>query len=624
MGKTAGNPIYKQKFRNEWLQDIQCKDWIVRKETSPGEFVASCKFCMCVVSKNNKYSDLKNHIETKKHKERQNICSPMRQKTLPVIKKSIEKTKVCEAYISLFIAEHTSIATVDHLGQMMKKAVNDSDTIRDIHLHRTKCSNIIKNILSPHFKETLKDDIGTGKFSLLLDESTDISISKYLGIVIIYYSSSLKKIITTFLKLAELKSCDADGIISALKNTLTEFNLNYKNILGIGTDNASVMTGVNEGVYQKLKREIPGLILIRCVCHSIQLATSKAVEGNMPRNLDYMTSQTYNWFSQSSGRRGDYKTLYKLINDNHEPAKIVQACQTRWLSIHSAVDRILNQWVELKTHFEINRHEYVAEMLFNMYSDEINLALFLFLCPILKELQRVNKAFEAQNADPCKLFQDLTTLIGFVVSKVVLQRTYTDPLTVDVEKYLDPSPYLGSGFELKIIELKEKKAITEQQEKELRERCIKFLIKLVHELRSRLPDNIQILQKTNLLACQNVLKVHKESLTPLLEHLNYSSTTISLIETQWNAIHFTKWTEVNDTVQFWTEVKEYKDATGTNPFQELSDFAFSILLLPYSNAEVERVFSAMNLVKTKLRNKMNSEMTNALLTIRAGLKRCGK
>ncbi|CAG5075168.1 Protein of unknown function [Cotesia congregata] len=208
MGKTAGNPIYKQKFRNEWLQDIQCKDWIVRKETSPGEFVASCKFCMCVVSKNNKYSDLKNHIETKKHKERQNICSPMRQKTLPVIKKSIEKTKVCEAYISLFIAEHTSIATVDHLGQMMKKAVNDSDTIRDIHLHRT-------------------------------------------------------------------------------------------------------------------------------------------------------------------------------------------------------------------------------------------------------------------------------------------------------------NPYLGSGFELKIIELKEKKAITEQQEKELRERCIKFLIKLVHELRSRLPDNIQILQKTNLLACQNVLKNHQ-------------------------------------------------------------------------------------------------------------------
>ncbi|CAG5090636.1 Similar to ZNF862: Zinc finger protein 862 (Homo sapiens) [Cotesia congregata] len=497
------------KFRNEWLQDIQCKDWIVRKETSPGEFVASCKFCMCVVSKNNKYSDLKNHIETKKHKKRQNICSPMRQKTLPVMKKSIEKTKVCEAYISLFIAEHTSIATVDHLGQMMKKAVNDSDTIKDIHLHRTKCSNIIKNTLSPHFQETLKNDIGTGKFSLLLDESTDISISKYLGIVIIYYSSALKKIITTFLKLAELSSCDANGIISALKNTLTEFNLNYKNILGLGTDNASVVTGVNEGVYQKLKREILGLVLIRCVCVCVSFNSTSYMKSCRRKYAKEFRLHNFSNFSQSPGRRGDYKTLYKLINDNHEPAKIVQACQTRWLSIHSAADRILNQWVELKTHFDINRHEYVAEMLFNMYSDEINLALFLFLCPFLNELQRVNKAFEAQNADPCKLFQDLTTLIGFFVSKVVLQRTYTDPLTVDVENYLDPNPYLGSGFELKIIELKEKKAITEQQEKELRERCIKCLIKLAHELRSRLPDNVQILQKPNLLACQNVLKLNE-------------------------------------------------------------------------------------------------------------------
>lgn len=73
----------------------------------------------------------------------------------------------------------------------------------------------------------------------------------------------------------------------------------------------------------------------------------------------------------------------------------------------------------------------------------------------------MNKAFEAQNADPCKLFQDSTTLIEFVVPKVVLQRTHTDSLTVDVKKYLDPTPHLGSGFELKIDELQNNKSITE-------------------------------------------------------------------------------------------------------------------------------------------------------------------
>lgn len=141
---------------------------------------------------------------------------------------------------------------------------------------------------------------------------------------------------------------------------------------------------------------------------------------------------------------------------------------------------------------------------------------------------------------------------------------------------------------------------------------------------SRLPDNIELLRKIDLLSCKNVLRVHKESLRPLLTYLLYSDHIISLIETQWNAINFTRWAKVDDTVEFWSEVREYEDATGTNPFKELSDFAFSVLLLPYSNAEVERVFSVMNGVKSKLRNKMKTEMVNAVLIIRSGLNRHGK
>lgn len=273
--------------------------------------------------------------------------------------KKIEKSKVCETYTTLFIAEHCSILKVDHLGELMKKTCNDSEGIKDMHLHRTKCSNIIKNVLSPHFKDQLKLDIGNGKFSLLLEESTDISVTKYLGIVIIYYSTTSQKINTSFFKIAPLTYCTADGIVCAIKETLNEFGLDYKNTLGIGADNASVMTGVNNGVYAKLKREIPGLILIRCVCHSIQLAVSHASEGTLPRNLEFMVSETYNWFSQSSTRQAEYKQLYQTINEGHEPLKIVRACQTSWLSIYSAVD--LKQWIELKTHSEISRQNYTAE-----------------------------------------------------------------------------------------------------------------------------------------------------------------------------------------------------------------------------------------------------------------------
>lgn len=125
---------------------------------------------------------------------------------------------------------------------------------------------------------------------------------------------------------------------------------------GVGTDNASVMVGINNGVYQKLKSEVNNLVLIPCVCHSIQLAVSSAAEM-LPRNLEFLISETYSWFSKSSSRQVTYRELFKAINDGAEPLKIVQQSNTRWLSIEVAVSRILSQWLELQTHFKIFRFQ---------------------------------------------------------------------------------------------------------------------------------------------------------------------------------------------------------------------------------------------------------------------------
>lgn len=70
--------------------------------------------------------------------------------------------------------------------------------------------------------------------------------------------------------------------------------LDLQNLLAIGTDNASVMVGINNGVYAKLKAEVPSLILIRCLCHSLQLAVSHAMTDTLPRNLEFLIHETYN------------------------------------------------------------------------------------------------------------------------------------------------------------------------------------------------------------------------------------------------------------------------------------------------------------------------------------------
>ena len=116
-----------------------------------------------------------------------------------------------------------------------------------------------------------------------------------------------------------MDKCDADSIVKALKKELMSKQLNIKKLVVIGTDNASAMIGVNNGVYKRLKTENSSLILIKCMCHSLQLAIFHASSKCLPRNLKFLVSKTYKWFSLSSRRQLAYKDLYQAINDRKSP-----------------------------------------------------------------------------------------------------------------------------------------------------------------------------------------------------------------------------------------------------------------------------------------------------------------
>ena len=191
---------------------------------------------------------------------------------------------------------------------------------------------IIKNTLCSHFEADLLKDIGKNKFSLLIDESNNISVLKLLGILIIYYSNIYKKVIVlTYLGLVKIEKCDAEHIVLAIKNLLMTKNLKIINLITIGTDNSSVMTGINNGVYAKLKTAIPSIILIRCICHSIQLVTSHASPEALPRNLNFIVTETHKWFAYSAIIQSKYRNLYKALNDGANPLKIPEiAKQGGW------------------------------------------------------------------------------------------------------------------------------------------------------------------------------------------------------------------------------------------------------------------------------------------------------
>ena len=175
-------------------------------------------------------------------------------------------------------------------------------------------------------------------------------------------------------------------------------------------------------------------------------------------------------------------------------------------------------------------------------------------------------------------------------------------------------------------------AFTDPQELEnTKIRLRSFLAAMASELQSRLPENIKILKKIESFDARHVLgNGDSRAVSEIAAHFRSlggedGGIDVSAVESEWRRLRHTslKATITTPLLQFWSEVASLKNDDNL-VFPSISRLASILLCLPVSNATVERVFSIMTAVKTKLRNKLAVPMVEAIITIRSGLKRRGE
>lgn len=105
----------------------------------------------------------------------------------------------------------------------------------------------------------------------------------------------------------------------------------------------------------------------------------------------------------------------------------------------------------------------------------------------------------------------------------------------------------------------------------------------------------------------------------LAEILGFTPEKIDKIMQQWHILHSFKWVS-QEIMPFWVEVKNYKNASGDNILEDISELAIACLSLPHSNAEVAQ----MNLIKNKQRNRTSLVTINSILCIRDSLRKSGQ
>lgn len=275
-----------------------------------GSADAFCKLCHATVKP--KLCNLTKHEKTVKHAQHVKISNTTKPIQVIRVPKLADEVKNAEIELAVTMACHSAIMTMDHLGEVIVRNAKGSK-LEKLKMHRKKCTQILTNVVSPAMKEELIADVQGKRFSLIVDESTDVSAAKELCVIVRYFSQVEKKILTAFVDLIPVVHTSADDLFNAIKDCLNDINLDLANCVGYASDGASVMVGQHDSVWTRIASVSPHCIKMTCICHSLSLCVMHAFE-KLPSSLGFLLAEIPKWFSKSSVRREAYKELYEVMS----------------------------------------------------------------------------------------------------------------------------------------------------------------------------------------------------------------------------------------------------------------------------------------------------------------------
>ena len=175
---------YQQKFRPEWQKDKSYEQWLI---LVPGnDSLASCRFCSgSFVAKLQNIKCHKLSETHKKHEKDRGLSGNQAQFMERYLAAGgteaakVKKRKEAELRMGAFIASHTSFRAGKDLAGIVG-GVSDVTP----KMGATKASMIIKNVLSPSFREDLISSVRGKPYTLIIDKATDCSVNKALGLII--------------------------------------------------------------------------------------------------------------------------------------------------------------------------------------------------------------------------------------------------------------------------------------------------------------------------------------------------------------------------------------------------------------------------------------------------------
>lgn len=350
--RSQSEKKYNQKFKASWLTSYPWLEEYQDSQSTQCNAIAKCKVCNTNIV--GSLSHIKRHEKTSVHTKKMKTY-----KTTPSVlnafqdnnsseRKYLRRVKEVEVKIVAFLAENNlPFSLVNNFVPFIRSVAPESKILKDIHMKRVKAAQICNAVIGANHEKEVAKDLQVSNFSLIIDETTDISSKKCLAVVARYYKNGV--ISDVFFSLIELESGTSESVFKSVMDLLNKYKIPVKNLTGIGADNCNVMMGNVAGFKALLQKVNNSAKVIGCTCHSLNLCSSYAC-NKLPKSMEQFSRDIYNYFAHSSKKLQELKECQIFAEE--KPHKILKLANTRWLSLEMVVNRILEHWNSLTLFFQ--------------------------------------------------------------------------------------------------------------------------------------------------------------------------------------------------------------------------------------------------------------------------------
>ena len=265
-------------------------------------------------------------------------------------------------------------------------------------------------------KQILSEMTKSEHCSLMLDETTDCSVTEQLAVHGRYISPTTGELKCHYLKVIDILHSESHKHVSvhAGANTITshvwiyiyiyieQASLDMSKLRGIGTDGAVTMVGCRTGVVTRLQAIQSSAIGVHCAAHRLNLASSQV--GDNVQYIKQFKSILCQLFDSSAVRMAGLDAIKELLG---KKGRLQAPSSTRWLSVELCVNKLKACFVSINVRMIVLSLEREdrggggggdakAIGLHSLITQYRIVCTMLLLCDALPHLSRMSKSLHLQ------------------------------------------------------------------------------------------------------------------------------------------------------------------------------------------------------------------------------------